>query len=773
MAQRLFIHAATRAAVALTAASLVVTACGAPEPNSDGPSSVARESTAPPVRAVSASLPTYATTAVCAECHAEQAESWSGSHHDLAMRPADEESVLGDFDDAEFAHQGTRWKFYRRDGGYFVETEGADGEPAQFEILYTFGVEPLQQYLVALDGGRMHALTAAWDSRPQAEGGGRWFSLHGDEKIDPGDILHWTGPAQQWNTMCAECHSTAYEKGYDADTRSYESTWSDVNVGCEACHGAGSAHVQWAREGGDGPHNGLVRDLASVRNNWTLAPNAPIAGSDGSAATGAELETCAPCHSRRSTSGETSDSAAYLDRYRPSLLARGLYHPDGQILDEVYVWGSFLQSRMYAAGVTCSDCHDPHSLGLRAEGNALCGNCHAAARYDSATHHHHEENGDGAQCVGCHMPEQTYMQIDPRRDHGFHVPRPDLSAKLGVPNACNTCHTDRSVDWAAAEVQGWPNVRQAGMPHFAEPLARARAGVTDAARDLAAVVDNQAYPAIVRATALVELSNIDPVRTRSAVERSVADLDPLVRYAAARAGAALAPDLRLGILLPLAGDPVLLVRAEVGRVLAGVPTMGLNEAQRADIASAVKSYVASERTRRDEPSANVNLGLLYLSLEDFEQAEAAYLEALAVGPHFLPGYVNLADLYRRTGREEEGERLLREALRRAPDNPEAHHALGLQQIRSKRTDEAVASLERAAELAPDNPRFTYVYGVALDSLGRSDEAIEVLRGGLNYAPDNPNLLQALISISLKLGRNDDARRYMERFRAVAPVPEGH
>jgi tetratricopeptide (TPR) repeat protein len=771
------------------AALLVLTfsACDSqesPAPLPDEP--VATPITAPPSEPLSkpapAARPSFVTTAVCAECHEKQASAWTGSHHDLAMQPADTTTILGNFDDTTFIHHDVRWRFYRRDERYFVTTEDRNGEQTEFEVLYTFGAEPLQQYLVSLRDGRLQALSAAWDTRSTEADGGRWFSLHGEERIPPGDVLHWTGPSQQWNTMCADCHSTDYKKGYDPNSRSYDSTWSDIDVGCETCHGAGSDHVAWARsqhhqrnqqderderDENDDPSLGLTRDLSSVRSAWQLTGSASIASSDGSGVRGAELETCAPCHSRRSSIGYTGTNDDFLDLYRPALLERGLYHDDGQILDEVYVWGSFLQSRMHGAGVTCSDCHDPHSLRLRAQGDALCSSCHKPARYAQTNHHHHEVDNDGARCVSCHMPETTYMQIDGRRDHSFRVPRPDLSVRIGVPNACTGCHTDRSADWAARQVADWPNARQVGLPHFGDAFALARSGSPLAAPRLASIVGNSEFPAIVRATALVELSTLDPERTRTAVENHIANEEPLLRYAAARAGYGLPGNVRASLLLPLVNDPVALVRAEAGRTLAGLEYAFLTEADQADIQAAIKIYADGERARRDEPSASVNLGLLHVALGEIDEAEAAYRDAIAVGPYFLPAYINLADLYRQTGRDEEGRQLLESALERAPDNPQAHHALGLHHIRSKKTDEAVAALKRAAELAPEDARFTYVYAVALDSIGRTDDALRVLRNGLNYSADNLTLLQALVSINVKAGRQDDARRYMDRLRAVA------
>ena len=124
----------------------------------------------PPDRAAAADV-TYVGSAECARCHPRASADWTGSHHDLAMQIATNETVLGDFADREFDHTNERFQFFRRGDQFLVNARGADGEPADFEIEYAFGVEPLQQYLVRLPGGRLQALSVAWDTRPTAQGG--------------------------------------------------------------------------------------------------------------------------------------------------------------------------------------------------------------------------------------------------------------------------------------------------------------------------------------------------------------------------------------------------------------------------------------------------------------------------------------------------------------------------------------------------------------------------------------------------------------------------
>ncbi len=444
-----------------------------------------------------------------------------------------------------------------------------------YPIAYTFGVYPLQQYLIAMPGGRYQALGIAWDSRPKEQGGQRWFHLYPDQRLPAGDRLHWTGRDQTWNYMCADCHSTGLTKSFDLAANSYATKWSDVDVSCEACHGPGSRHVAWARSHSGGlseqDRMGLVAWLKATDNgHWEMNPATGIARRTEPLAS-AELDACAACHSRRKVIAEAPVAGtALLEAYLPAYLEPGLYHADGQIDGEVFEYGSFVQSRMHDAGVTCSNCHDPHSLALRAEGNGLCAQCHMPAKFDVAEHHHHQAGSAGAQCVNCHMPAKTYMVVDRRRDHSFRVPRPDLSVAIGVPNACTQCHTDRSAEWAAHAVAEWfPNGRQT-TPHYGLALHAGRTAATDAEQRLDALILDRSQPGIARGSALLLLGRYASPASRSAVTAAIADPDPLVRAAVPRMLPASPSRTVVQAVAPLLSDPVRAVRIETARALSGV-----------------------------------------------------------------------------------------------------------------------------------------------------------------------------------------------------------
>jgi len=694
------------------------------------------------------------------------------------MQGADEQTVLGNFDNATFTHRDVTTTFFRRDRKFFVRTDGPDGQLHDYEVAYTFGVAPLQQYLIAFPGGRYQALGIAWDSRPQAAGGQRWFHLYPEQRLAPGNPLHWTGLDQTWNYQCAECHSTNLQKHYRLDGDRYETTWSELNVSCEACHGPGSRHVVWARAGGtaptpEEPSKGLVvrlkeRDDAA----WVMEPHTGSVKRTTPLPTRLEVEMCARCHARR---GILEDHYVHgrplMDTHRPALLEEGLYYADGQIHDEVYEYGSFLQSKMYRAGVTCSDCHDPHSLQVKGAGNAVCSHCHLPERFDTPAHHFHQASSAGSQCVACHMPTRTYMVVNPRRDHSLRRPRPDLSVQLGTPNACNACHTDRSSQWAADAIERWygPGPRP---PHFATALHAGRTRQPGAEGALMRLLGDAAMPGIARATAVSLLGRyLSPPSLRT-VESALADADPLVRMAAVSGLAAVEPPIRLRLAAPLLQDAIRAVRIEAARILAPLDKARLSAEQGAALDLALAEYRQAQESNADRPEAHLNLGVLQAQLGKPLEAERAYRTALRLDPSFAPTYVNLADLYRAQERDEEGEKILRQGLAVSPDDAALHHALGLLLVRRGRQSEALGALGRAAELRPNNPRYGYVFGVALHSAHQSARALEVLKQAHERHPGEREILVGLATISRERGQLIAAIGYAKKLVELVPYDQG-
>jgi len=707
------------------------------------------EETAP-----AAARPRFVGLQSCRPCHEHETELFTGSHHDRAMDEATEETVLGDFDDATHEWYGVTSTFYREDGKFMVRTEGPDGKLADYEVLYVFGFDPLQQYLVEFPGGRYQTLPLCWDVRPEAEGGQRWFHIYADEHIAPGDVLHWTGPNQSWNYMCAECHSTRLRKGYDGEKNRYDTTWSEIDVSCEACHGPGSAHLEWVAkseglkegEGERAGSTGLVR----------------LTGR-------AQIETCGRCHSRHTQfEEEYVHGAPLLDTHRVQILSELQYHADGQILDEVYVYGSFLQSRMFHEGVVCADCHDPHSMRTYSADNGLCARCHDPKEFDVKKHHFHEPGTVGASCVECHMPESTYMVVDPRRDHSIRIPRPDLSLTLGTPDACSRCHDDEPVEWSAEHVEKWYGEDRRKEWHYGEAIHAGRTGSPGAVEALVRLATKNEYPAIARATAVSLLPRYPTEAAGEAIAKAAHDPEPIVRVQAARSLDLFNPARRAKVAAPLLTDPVRLVRVEAARALSDIPRKELTDEQWEELKVGMRELFASERTNADRGFSHSNLGLLLLRIGWRDRAKAAFRKAIEIEPGFVQARVNLADVLRLEGDERGVEKILRGALVIAPSDPGLHHALGLTLVRTRRLDKALIALRRAAELAPQTPRFSYVYAIALHSTGKPDEAIARLEETWRRHPADREILQALATILRDRGSLGRARFFARKLLELDP-----
>jgi tetratricopeptide (TPR) repeat protein len=684
----------------------------------------------------------YVGSSACADCHETAYQQWQNSHHDLALQVATAESVLANRDvEIDGTRIGTE-----EDGLRIYPNAEGDGLTPRF----TFGVEPLQQYIVDGGNGAWQTHPIVWDSRPQDDGGQRWYNLHG-AAYPAGDPMHWQGRANRWNSQCADCHSTGVVKGYDPQNRSYQTTFEVEDVSCEACHGPGSAHVA---NPGEAPLLALTSQAE-------------------------QINSCAPCHARRGQIAEGfQPDAAFLDHYSPRLISPGLYHPDGQILDEVYVWGSFLQSRMHRAGVTCSNCHEPHSAELKRQGNETCTFCHQASPpdaftaagvatgssgYDSPEHHLHPLGSAGAECVACHMRAETYMGVDDRRDHSFRIPRPDLSLTLGVPEPCTDCHTDQTADWATAVLA--EHFGSEDREHFAIPFAAADSAVPGADAQLAGLVMDTTRPIMVRASALARLGTYNRGYTMDAIRAARKD-EPLLRFAAPLAAASLSPDRAWRLLTPLLEDDLRAVRHQT--VLALLPTLQMDPVYRQRLAPHLSTWIEEQSLNLDYPETLTNVAGAHAALGNLPEAEAALKEALNLQANWVPGLISLADLYRATGRDLEAGPLLEDALALAPDYPEVAYAYALWLFRQGRLPEGLPHLEQAARLAPGQRQYAYTWAIALNDSGDTTKALTVLSTLLQRWPDDPELLIATVTMLRDQSRFSEALPLLDRLIQLQP-----
>ena len=680
---------------------------------------------------------TYVGASTCQACHEDAFQAWQGSDHDKAMDLATDETVLGDFNDNTFVdHTGRTSRFFRDGSAFKVETTGADDSLQTFTVEYVFGHDPLQQYLIPFPNGRYQCLTIAWDTKKK-----QWFDLYVGQDVPPGDWLHWTGRAQTWNTMCAECHSTNLQKGYDMETDSYKTTWSEIDVSCEACHGPASNHLTWAAQSKRKRARDTTCGLETQPKLYDSKEH---------------VAACSNCHARRQMFQDISHASRPDENFATELLRENTYHADGQIRDEVYVYGSFIQSKMYHNGVSCKDCHDPHSLKLKHEGNALCAQCHDPAVFDTKTHHFHDDNA-GAQCTNCHMPERVYMGVDWRADHSIRIPRPDLTASTGSPDACSRCHDDKPLAFSVDAFRNW--FGEDKPDHFGTTLADVRKNVPDALTRLVAACQNRELPDLARATMVAELIRYDSPKARQAIEFALRDESPLVRRAAVNALAEPAPP---ALLVPLLRDPVAGVRTAAAAVLAPQSAQLVGAHQEAFIEAKRELILATAYTG-DMPGSRHNLANLYAAVGDHEAAEAQYRAALKLDARFVPAGMNLSVMLSQQGRNEEARKLLEGIVANDQNFGEAAFSLGLLQAEMRDYPAAVESLRKATVLMPQHARAFYNLGNLESFLKHNDAAESALNTAFSLQPGNPQIVHALAQFYVQSGDIQGAKLLLGRL----------
>jgi predicted CXXCH cytochrome family protein len=610
-------------------------------------------------------VPSFVGSGSCAGCHEATAREWSASHHAWAWKPATESAIKGNFDGSVIEHKGVTSRFFKKGSRFIIETDGVNGALTQFDVHSTVGIEPLQQYLLETEPGRLQASDLAWDTMRK-----QWYHLYPDEVLKAGDGMHWTGPYKNWNARCAECHATGYKKNYNSNTKRYSSTQAEIGVGCEACHGPGEAHLAWAKD-----------PAAYKPTTWPGLTTMGFTIRFDKQSAETEIQQCAGCHSRREplSDGSPLPGTPFHDAYRLSLLRPGMYHADGAIQDEVFEYGSFLQSKMFANGVRCTDCHAPHAAKLHAEGNAICTQCHSPmgnarfpalnkALYDDFSHHFHKPGSAGAQCKSCHMIERTYMGVDGRRDHSFRIPRPDLFPQTAAPNACTDCHSVKGALWAAREIeQRFPSPEKRGS-HYSQVFARARKDPGSVVDALFEIFGDRAQPSIVRATALDLLQGATTPNLASRSAMFISDSEPLVRGAAINLQRAASPQDRVQRVLPALEDKFQSVRITAARVLLGAPIVRLPVRNNEALQSAQREWRTSLLARADFPETHMVLGGAALVLRNLPAAEQAFREAVRQDPQLLDAWIMIIRIRGEAGDRKGAMEIADEALKLNPGN---------------------------------------------------------------------------------------------------------
>ena len=684
----------------------------------------------------------------CISCHEQSQHDWSQSDHAKSMAIANNESVLADFNNAEVKHFGQKALFFVSDNRHQV-TISYDNKSDTYPIKYTFGHFPLQQYLVETEQGKLQVLPFAWDSRKKSAGGQRWYHNYSHEEIRPEDRLHWRQPLQNWNGMCADCHSDGLVRNYDADNNSFSSQFDNINVGCLSCHDDMSEHAKKSTK------RNISGDVTSAKHptgQWLRSLGEKTAHWQGKKRDNSFMDACFACHSLRSplTDGFIAKKP-FLDQFTPQLPSTPNYFADGQIKEEVYVYGSFLQSKMYAKGVNCIDCHDKHTMKLKIEGNGLCLQCHGAEVYNVKKHHQHEESSAGSQCVNCHMPTNRYMGVDDRRDHSFKIPHPELSQHNDTPNACTKCHDDKSNQWASDNLEklhGKPKALSSSK-QFLIALNRGQAINLE---DHLSIIADKNLDVISRASAIQMLAYTTQTLTVRVLKPYLTHKEHLIRLSAASAALLLPPEDKVSFLVPLLSDKYKAIRVAAALSLLSGEVSAIDQVA---FVSAFKELQRSNDINSWRAEGRMNQGINALQRRDVSTAEKAFKATIAIEPYFESGYINLADLYRSLQQPAQVSSVLLKGMKNLPKSGAIKYSYGLHHVRQKSLAKAISSFESAMSLSPNNSQYAYTYILAMDGEGKSMQALVTLKSLILNYPDKEQLRELGLYLSQKLNRKAD------------------
>ena len=683
----------------------------------------------------------------CKSCHSMQYNDWSQSHHFMAMQPANDSTVVGDFNNASFTGDGVTSRFFKKDGKFFINTEGDDGANHDYEVKYTFGFTPLQQYLVEFSRGRMQVPRVSWDTKQK-----KWYHQYPGQKIPSHDWLHWTGSAQNWNTMCASCHSTNLQKNYNTDADSYNTTYSVINVSCESCHGPAKLHLDY------------INSKAYKAGEKTPGSFLQLSKTSGQLA---QINACAPCHALKADLGANPlKTGEIMDDYIPEIPSTEHFQADGQIDDESYIYTSFLQSKMFHRDVTCSNCHNPHSGKVLFATNALCTQCHTKT-YDSPSHTFHAAGITASECKSCHMPGKVYMGNDLRHDHSFRVPRPDLTVKYGTSNACNNCHTNKPAQWAADAVTKWYGPTR--KYHFAEDLIEGSKLNGGSEKHLVKILGDTAVPNIVKATAASYLANISTETSLQALLQALYHNDAQVRYRALRSLANFPPAAWINNVGPLLADKVRAVRIAAADLFITIPAQQVPTQYSAAFYSSRAELQAYLAYQVDFSVGNVMLADHYLRLQDYNNAEKFYLRGLKKDSLMNYARLNLSTVYNLQGKNDKALQVLEIAAKIDPKNDRTWYnmALLLNEMNDRRGAEK--AFAKAVELKTTNPRVYYNYGLLLKQSGNIKGAEMILQKGIGIDPSSSDLYFALSFLYLDIKDMVKARQAAIKLKQLDPA----
>lgn len=607
----------------------------------------------------------------CAECHRKEYDQWAGSDHAWAWRHTN--TAL----DAE-AFSGQRIKAH---GMELEMTRGARGEFQMRDVatgkVYTvggvIGREPLVQYLLRWKDGGLQTPSAAWDVERK-----EWFDVFRDDALQQerggatrkkGEWGHWTGRGMNWESQCAWCHMSGFRKNYDLATDSFKASWQEPGITCIRCH--------------------KVSDTPDAQDGCL------VARVDRQLTDEQHDDNCASCHARREELTPDFKVGDKFDEHFRLELPKipGVFHPNGLQLEEDYCETSFRLHRMGRTGVTCFDCHDPHSgkVTRPVENDELCLQCHGNNQRINGVlapqvGHNKLCGGKAMPCVECHMPRMTYMGRDPRRDHALHWPDPRMSLELSVPNACLNCHKDKDHQWCMDYLEKRYKVERLGKYRQRFRAAGHAMQGKGSLKELVEAYAAEEIPAW-RATLLGLMARFPLTPEVQALALGATqDADALVRAAAAEL---LGGDAARKAL----ADKTRSVRHAAGWQL--FPNLPASH-------TVLFEMKQTATHQADQPTGAMQLAMLANAAGDTATAEAQYRRAVTRDPASAVARMDYAVFLARQNRPVDALRQMLDCAREHPQNAEVQYRLALSLIEVGQYQPARRALQKALKINPQH-----------------------------------------------------------------------
>ena len=607
----------------------------------------------------------------CAECHRKEYDEWAGSDHAWAWRHTNEQLDAAAFAGQRIKAHGMELEMTRGASGEFRMRDVATGKV--YTVGGVIGREPLVQYLLRWKDGGLQTPSAAWDVKRK-----EWFDVFRDDALQqarggaqrqPGEWGHWTGRGMNWESQCAWCHMSGFRKNYDVAKDTFNATWQEPGITCIQCH-----KVSATPDAEDG--------CLVARSDRKLTPEQ-------------HDDNCASCHARREELTGTFTVGDRFDVHFRLELPKvpGVFHPNGLQLEEDYSETSFRLHKMGRTGVTCYDCHDPHSgkVTRPTENDELCLQCHGTNKSINGVlapqvGHNRLCGGKAMPCIECHMPKMTYMGRDPRRDHALHWPDPRMSIELGVPNACLNCHQDKDDRWCMEHLEKrYKEERLGKYRHRFRAAGHAMQG-KGSVQELLAAYAAEEIPAW-RATLLGLLAQFPLTPEVQAVALGAThDADALVRAAAAEL---LGGDAARKAL----ADKTRSVRIAAGWSL--FPDLPANHPVLAEMKAAATHQA-------DQPTGAMQLAMLAGAAGNPAQAESQYRRAVQRDPASAVARMDYAVFLAQQRRPVDALRQMLACTAAHPQNAEAQYRLGLILTELRQYRPALRAMQKALQLDPQH-----------------------------------------------------------------------